>query len=39
MVMDFLDLGFLISIFQMLINTPGVYISGKGSSNVNYPTG
>lgn len=22
----------------MLINTPGVYISGKGSSNVNQPT-
>lgn len=37
-VMELLELGLLIRIFQMLINTPGVYISGKGSSNVNQPT-
>lgn len=37
-VLELLELGLLIRIFEMLINTPGVYISGKGSSNVNQPT-
>lgn len=31
--MEFLELGLLIRIFQMLINTPGVCISDKGSSH------
>ena len=37
-VVELQELGLLIRIFEMLINTPGVYISGKGSSNVNQPT-